>query len=88
MLTNEELTKQYYEECAFMANRIGSMRKLLVEELKAAGSTHDWSHITSQIGMFAFTGKFSFRVRVRVRARARVRFGDTYDTVLWFVSIW
>lgn len=65
-----------------MANRIGSMRKLLVEELKAAGSTHDWSHITSQIGMFAFTGKFSFRVR------ARVRFGDTYDTVLWFVSIW
>jgi aspartate aminotransferase len=86
VLTNEELTKQYYEECAFMANRIGSMRKLLVEELKAAGSTHDWSHITSQIGMFAFTGKFSFRVRVR--ARARVRFGDTYDTVLWFVSIW
>jgi len=59
VLTNEELTKQYYEECAFMANRIGSMRQLLVDELKKAGSTHDWSHITSQIGMFAFTGMSS-----------------------------
>lgn len=56
VLTNEALTKQYYEECAFMANRIGSMRTLLAEELKNAGSTHDWSHITSQIGMFAYTG--------------------------------
>jgi aspartate aminotransferase len=56
VLTNEELTKQYYEECAFMANRIGSMRKELVLKLKEAGSTHDWSHITSQIGMFAYTG--------------------------------
>jgi aspartate aminotransferase len=59
VLTNEELTKQYYEECSFMANRIGSMRTLLAEKLKEAGSTHDWSHITSQIGMFAFTGMSS-----------------------------
>lgn len=59
VLTSEDLTKQYYEECAFMANRIGSMRQLLVDELKKAGSTHDWSHITSQIGMFAFTGMSS-----------------------------
>jgi len=59
VLTNEELTKQYYEECSFMANRIGSMRTLLAENLKEAGSTHDWSHITSQIGMFAFTGMSS-----------------------------
>ena len=58
VLTDEKLTKQYYEECAFMANRIGSMRTLLVDELKKAGSTHDWSHITSQIGMFAYTGKW------------------------------
>jgi len=59
VLTDEQLTKQYYEECAFMANRIGSMRQLLVDELKKAGSTHDWSHITSQIGMFAYTGMSS-----------------------------
>jgi aspartate aminotransferase len=39
-----------------MANRIQSMRTLLVKKLKEAGSTHDWSHVTGQIGMFAFTG--------------------------------
>lgn len=59
VLSDEELTKQYYEECEFMAKRIGSMRTLLVEKLKEAGSTHDWSHITSQIGMFAYTGMSS-----------------------------
>ena len=59
VLSDGDLTKQYYEECEFMANRIGSMRQLLVEKLKEAGSTHDWSHITSQIGMFAYTGMSS-----------------------------
>ena len=56
VLSDEDLTKQYYKECEFMAKRIGSMRTLLVSKLKEAGSTHDWSHITSQIGMFAYTG--------------------------------
>ena len=32
------------------------MRTGLVERLGGLGSTHDWSHITSQIGMFAYTG--------------------------------
>ena len=39
-----------------MADRIQSMRTRLVEALQAAGSRHDWSHVTEQIGMFAFTG--------------------------------
>lgn len=39
-----------------MADRIQNMRQRLVEALQAAGSTHDWSHVTEQIGMFAFTG--------------------------------
>ena len=39
-----------------MADRIKKMRSRLVEALKAAGSTHDWSHVASQIGMFAYTG--------------------------------
>lgn len=56
MLSDEALSKQYYAECAQMADRIGTMRKLLREKLEAAGSTHEWSHITNQIGMFAFTG--------------------------------
>ena len=56
VLSDDELRAQYYDECAGMAERIGSMRGLLVDKLKDVGSTHDWSHITSQIGMFAFTG--------------------------------
>jgi aspartate aminotransferase len=44
-------------ECEKMAKRIGEMRTELVQRLKNAGSEHDWSHITDQIGMFAFTGK-------------------------------
>ena len=39
-----------------MANRIITMRALLKENLEKLGSKHDWSHITSQIGMFAYTG--------------------------------
>lgn len=32
------------------------MRVALRKNLEDLGSKHDWSHITSQIGMFAFTG--------------------------------
>jgi len=32
------------------------MRTLLRAALTTAGSTLDWSHVVSQIGMFAFTG--------------------------------
>lgn len=59
VLSDAKLTKQYYEECASMAGRIQEMRTRLVEALQAAGSTHDWSHVTQQIGMFAFTGMSS-----------------------------
>ena len=56
VLSDAALSKQYYAECAAMAERIGGMRLKLREEIEAAGSTHDWSHVTQQIGMFAFTG--------------------------------
>lgn len=59
VLSDDGLTDQYYKECAHMADRILSMRTRLVEAIKAAGSTHDWSHVTEQIGMFAFTGMSS-----------------------------
>jgi aspartate aminotransferase len=39
-----------------MAARIQKMRTTLVEQLEEAGSTHDWSHVKQQIGMFAYTG--------------------------------
>ena len=60
VLTDVELTKEYYDNCSEMAERIKSMRNRLIEVLKEVGSTHDWSHVTSQIGMFAFTGMCNY----------------------------
>lgn len=57
ILMDENLKKDYYKECASMAYRIAKMRKMLVDNLvNVQKSQHDWSHITRQIGMFAFTG--------------------------------
>mmetsp|Transcript_24634 Transcript_24634/g.49142 ORF Transcript_24634/g.49142 Transcript_24634/m.49142 type:complete len:441 (-) Transcript_24634:88-1410(-) len=56
VLTDEELTAEYYDNCKEMATRINAMRVKLVEVLKEVGSDHDWSHVTEQIGMFAYTG--------------------------------
>lgn len=56
VLSDSQLAPQYYEECATMANRIQTMREQLVKTLAEVGSTHDWSHVSEQIGMFAFTG--------------------------------
>ena len=56
VLSDGKLTAQYYAECSTMANRIQEMRTKLVETLRAVGSAHDWSHVTKQIGMFAYTG--------------------------------
>ena len=49
ILSDAELEKQWYSECKGMADRIIEMRQLLVDNLAAAGSTKDWSHITSQV---------------------------------------
>ena len=38
-----------------MADRIISMRAALKKNLEDLGSKHDWTHITNQIGMFAYT---------------------------------
>lgn len=32
------------------------MRAALVQNLTSLGNEHDWGHVTSQIGMFAYTG--------------------------------
>jgi len=56
VLGDDGLRPQYYGECREMAERIAEMRALLVVRLGEKGSTHDWSHVAGQIGMFAFTG--------------------------------
>ena len=39
-----------------MADRIIAMRSALRSAIASAGSTRDWAHITSQIGMFCYSG--------------------------------
>ena len=56
ILNTPELYEQWLVEVKGMADRIIKMRALLKENLEKLGSKHDWSHITSQIGMFAYTG--------------------------------
>jgi aspartate aminotransferase len=56
ILNDASLNKQWLGEVKGMAERIITMRALLKENLEKLGSKHDWSHITSQIGMFAYTG--------------------------------
>ncbi|KAG4301157.1 hypothetical protein PCK1_002467 [Pneumocystis canis] len=57
ILSNEKLYKQWLSELKGMADRIISSRKLLRKYLEEDfQSKHDWSHITSQIGMFCCTG--------------------------------
>ena len=56
ILTDDVLSKQWEGECKAMADRINDMRALLRNKLAELGSPKDWSHITNQIGMFAFTG--------------------------------
>lgn len=46
-----------------MADRIIGMRTQLVANLKKEGSSHNWQHITDQIGMFCFTGLKPEQVR-------------------------
>jgi aspartate aminotransferase, mitochondrial len=50
------LRADFLQECRGMADRIHTMRDLLQNELANAGSIRDWSHITRQIGMFAYSG--------------------------------
>ena len=56
ILGDEKLTQQWRKELTGMADRMNGIRGRLVEELRKCGTLHDWSHITSQIGMMAFTG--------------------------------
>lgn len=56
ILNDPALNKQWLGEVKDMAERIIKMRALLKSNLEKLGSKHNWDHITSQIGMFAYTG--------------------------------
>jgi aromatic-amino-acid transaminase len=56
VLNNPELRAQWESELAEMRVRIKAMRQKLVDSLKAAGVQQDMSFITTQIGMFSYSG--------------------------------
>ncbi|KAK4701145.1 hypothetical protein P7C70_g5089, partial [Phenoliferia sp. Uapishka_3] len=56
ILSDPTLNAQWLAEVKGMADRIISMRTTLFDLLAEVGSTRDWTHIKSQIGMFAFLG--------------------------------
>jgi aspartate aminotransferase len=51
-----ELFDQWKADIKVMTDRMRGVRAKLVEKLKDLGSQHDWSHITTQKGMFAYSG--------------------------------
>jgi len=56
VLSDPALEAKWRAECKSMADRIIEMRAALKTELEKAGSSKDWSHVTSQIGMFCYSG--------------------------------
>ena len=63
VLSDPTLESQWRAECKTMADRIIDMRTALREEVSKAGSTKNWDHITSQIGMFCYTGLDTAQVK-------------------------
>ena len=64
VFNNDTLKREWFRELKLMSDRIKTMRVALVEGLKDNGSTLDWSHITRQIGMFAYTGLSKNQVKL------------------------
>ncbi|MEY2653785.1 MAG: hypothetical protein RLZZ524_813 [Pseudomonadota bacterium] len=56
VLTTPELRQMWETELAGMRSRIRQMRTALVERLKAAGVSRDFSFIAQQKGMFSYSG--------------------------------
>ncbi len=76
VLNNPELRAMWEKELGEMRVRIKAMRQKLVDGLKAAGVKQDMSFITSQIGMFSYSG-LSKEQMVRLRNEFGVYGTDT-----------
>ena len=76
VLNNPELRALWEKELGEMRVRIKAMRQKLVDGLKAAGVKEDMSFITTQIGMFSYSG-LSKDQMVRLRNEFGVYGTDT-----------
>ncbi len=76
VLNNPELRALWEKELGEMRVRIKAMRQKLVDGLKAAGVKQDMSFITTQIGMFSYSG-LSKDQMVRLRSEFGIYGTDT-----------
>ena len=76
VLQDPKLRAQWEQELAGMRTRIKAMRQKLVDGLKAAGVKKDMSFITTQVGMFSYSG-LSKEQMVRLRSEFGVYGTDT-----------
>lgn len=56
VLADPKLYQEWRDCIRTMSSRIISMRNELRQKLENLGTPGDWSHITTQIGMFSYTG--------------------------------
>ena len=76
VLDDPKLRAQWEQELAAMRTRIKAMRQALVDGLKAAGVKQDMGFITTQVGMFSYSG-LSKDQMVRLRNEFGVYGTDT-----------
>jgi len=76
VLNTPDLRALWETELAEMRVRIKQTRSLLVEKLKAAGVKQDMSFITTQIGMFSYSGLTKDQM-IRLRSEFGVYGTDT-----------
>lgn len=56
ILNDTQMRNQWLKELVNVTNRITDMRVLLRSNLEKNGAKGTWDHVTTQIGMFSFTG--------------------------------
>ncbi|GAM22604.1 hypothetical protein SAMD00019534_057790 [Acytostelium subglobosum LB1] len=66
ILADPELRALWVTELKEMSGRIREMRQALLDALKERNVPGDWTHITSQIGMFTYTGLNPAQVKLLV----------------------
>jgi aspartate aminotransferase len=64
VMTEPALFAQWRRDLKTMADRIGKMRELLVQGLEYRQTPGTWQHITSQVGMFSYTGLPASAIRL------------------------
>lgn len=62
VVNDAALFEEWKEEMRLMSGRIMNVRKVLYDHLVALNGDRDWGFVTSQIGMFTFTGLTSKQV--------------------------